>query len=149
MLPTQGFGPHRVLLVDDDDDVRGVLHATLESKGFDVAAAANVTQALKLITTESFDALTTDLHMPSPSDGFAVVTAMRHSQPNTLTLVIEEPPELRQFGSRGLQWIGLQDARDLYHPAVVCQTSVWLLSRTRRCGEDEGICVGCATDLNS
>jgi response regulator receiver domain-containing protein len=46
--------------VDDDDDVRGVLHATLESKGFDVAAAANVTQALKLITTESFDALITD-----------------------------------------------------------------------------------------
>jgi DNA-binding NtrC family response regulator len=44
MLPTQGLVPHRVLLVDDDDDVRGVLHATLESKGFDVAAAANVTQ---------------------------------------------------------------------------------------------------------
>ena len=113
MLPTQGFGPHRVLLVEDDDDVRGVLHATLESKGFAVAAAANVTQALKLITTESFDALITDLHMPSPSDGFAVVTAMRHSQPNTPTLVIEEPPELRQFGSGRLQWIGLQDARDL------------------------------------
>jgi len=95
MLPTQGFVPPRVLLVDDDDDVRGVLHATLESKGFEVAAAANVTQALKLITTESFDALITDLHMPSPSDGFAVVTAMRHSQPNTLTLLVSGYPDVQ------------------------------------------------------
>jgi DNA-binding response OmpR family regulator len=95
MLSTQGFVPHRVLLVDDDDDVRGVLHATLETKGFDVAAAANVTQALKLITTESFDALITDLHMPSPSDGFAVVTAMRHSQPNTLTLLVSSYPDVQ------------------------------------------------------
>ena len=95
MLPTQGFVPHRVLLVDDDDDVRGVLHATLESKGFAVAAAANVTQALKLITTESFDALITDLHMPSPSGGFAVVTAMRHSQPNTLTLLVSGYPDVQ------------------------------------------------------
>lgn len=95
MFPTQGLVPHRVLLVDDDDDVRGVLHATLESKGFDVAAAANVTQALKLITTESFDALITDLHMPSPSDGFAVVTAMRHSQPNTLTLLVSGYPDVQ------------------------------------------------------
>jgi YesN/AraC family two-component response regulator len=95
MLPTQDFVPHRVLLVDDDDDVRGVLHATLESRGFAVAAAANVTQALKLITTESFDALITDLHMPSPSDGFAVVTAMRHSQPNTLTLLVSGYPDVQ------------------------------------------------------
>jgi DNA-binding response OmpR family regulator len=95
MLPTQGLVPPRVLLVDDDDDVRGVLHATLESKGFAVAAAANVTQALKLITTESFDALITDLHMPSPSDGFAVVTAMRHSQPNTLTLLVSGYPDVQ------------------------------------------------------
>jgi YesN/AraC family two-component response regulator len=95
MLPSQGFVPPRVLLVDDDDDVRGVLHATLESKGFAVAAAANVTQALKLITTESFDALITDLHMPSPSDGFAVVTAMRHSQPNTLTLLVSGYPDVQ------------------------------------------------------
>ena len=95
MLPTQGSVPGRVLLVDDDDDVRGVLYAALESKGFAVAAAANVTQALKLITTESFDALITDLHMPSPSDGFAVVTAMRHSQPNTLTLLVSGYPDVQ------------------------------------------------------
>ena len=50
---------HRVLLVDDDDAVRGMMGATLERKGFDVVPAAKVTEALKLIITESFDVLIT------------------------------------------------------------------------------------------
>jgi YesN/AraC family two-component response regulator len=33
--------------------------------------------------------------MPSPSDGFAVVTAMRHSQPNTLTLLVSGYPDVQ------------------------------------------------------
>jgi CheY-like chemotaxis protein len=40
--------------------------ATLEHKGFDVVAAASVTEALRFITAESFDVLITDLHMPNP-----------------------------------------------------------------------------------
>jgi CheY-like chemotaxis protein len=86
--PTEQPVKHRVLLVDDDDAVRDVMGATLERKGFDVVAAANVAEALRLITTQSFDVLITDLHMPNPSDGFAVVTAMRHSQPDALTLLV-------------------------------------------------------------
>jgi CheY-like chemotaxis protein len=39
-------------------------NAMLEHKGFEVVAAANVTDALRLIATESFDVLITDLHMP-------------------------------------------------------------------------------------
>src|ERR1700722_20068534 len=76
MTSTTTSVSHRVLLVDDDDAVRTMMRLTLENKGFVVVAAANVTEALKLITTESFDVLITDLHMPNPSDGFAVITAM-------------------------------------------------------------------------
>src|SRR6202042_2759850 len=86
---------HRVLLVDDDDALREMMTATLALKGFDVVAAANVTQALKLITTQSFDVLITDLHMPDPSDGFAVITAMRHSQPEALTLLVSGYPDVK------------------------------------------------------
>jgi len=60
-----------------------------------VVPAASVTEALKLITTESFDVLITDLHMPNPSDGFAVVTAMRHSQPDALTLLVSGYPDVK------------------------------------------------------
>jgi DNA-binding response OmpR family regulator len=95
MSPTKQGVSHRVLLVDDDEAVRTMMSATLESKGFKVACAASVREALKLITTESFDVLITDLHMPDPSDGFAVITAMRHSQPDALTLLVSGYPDVK------------------------------------------------------
>lgn len=86
---------HRVLVVDDDEGVRTMMRALLESKGFEVVPAASVPEALKLITTERFDVLITDLHMPNPSDGFAVITAMRHSQPEALTLLVSGYPDVK------------------------------------------------------
>jgi hypothetical protein len=34
--------------------------------------------------------------MPEPGDGFAVVTAMRHTQPDTLTLVVSDFPDVKK-----------------------------------------------------
>jgi len=93
--PTKPSAAHRVLLVDDDDAVRDMMTVTLEHKGFDVVAVANVTNALKLISTESFEVLITDLHMPHPGDGFTVITAMRHLQPNALTLLVSGYPDMQ------------------------------------------------------
>jgi DNA-binding response OmpR family regulator len=95
MTQTKTSVSHRVLLVDDDEAVRSMMSRTLEGKGFDVVTAASVIEALKLISTESFDVLITDLHMPNPSDGFAVVTAMRHSQPDALTLLVSGYPDVK------------------------------------------------------
>jgi ActR/RegA family two-component response regulator len=81
--------------VDDDDAVLDMMKATLERKGFDVVAAASVTEALRCIATERFDVLITDLHMPNPGDGFTVVTAMRHSQPEALTLLVSGYPDVQ------------------------------------------------------
>ena len=95
MAPNEPPVAHNVLLVDDDDAVRAMMCATLEHKGFEVVAAANVTEALRHIATESFDVLITDLHMPNPGDGFTVVTAMRHSQPDALTLLVSGYPDVQ------------------------------------------------------
>jgi DNA-binding NtrC family response regulator len=54
-----------------------------------------VTEALKLITTETFDVLITDLHMANLGDGFTVVSAMHHSQPNALTLLVSGYPDVQ------------------------------------------------------
>jgi DNA-binding response OmpR family regulator len=94
MTPTDPLIAHKILLVDDDDAVRTMMTLTLEHKGFGVVSAANVTQALSLITREHFDVLITDLHMPNPSDGFAVITAMRHIQPKALTLLVSGYPDV-------------------------------------------------------
>jgi DNA-binding response OmpR family regulator len=95
MTPAELLAVHKILLVDDDDAVRDMMTVTLEHKGFNVVSAASVTDALRQIATESFDVLITDLHMPNPGDGFTVVTAMRHSQPNALTLLVSGYPDVQ------------------------------------------------------
>jgi DNA-binding response OmpR family regulator len=95
MTPTEPCAAHRVLLVDDDGAVRAMMNEGLRRKGFEVATAASVTEALKRIATESFDVLITDLHMPEPGDGFTVVSAMRHSQPNALTMLVSGYPDVQ------------------------------------------------------
>jgi YesN/AraC family two-component response regulator len=81
--------------VDDDYAVREMMTASLGCKGFEVVAAANVSEALRLITKQNFDVLITDLHMPNPGDGFTVISAMRHSQPHALTLLVSGYPDVQ------------------------------------------------------
>jgi DNA-binding response OmpR family regulator len=95
MTQIETSASHRVLLVDDDEAIRTMMTLTLVHKGFEVVAAANVTEALKQITAASFDVLITDLHMPNPSDGFAVITAMRHVHPKALTLLVSGYPDVK------------------------------------------------------
>src|ERR1700674_1703833 len=95
MTPTDQTVAHRVPLLDDDDAVLAMMTATLTHKGFDVVAVAGVTETLSHIATESFDVLITDLHMQNPGDGFTVVTAMRHSQPDALTLLVSGYPDVQ------------------------------------------------------
>jgi len=93
--PTEPRAVHRVLLVDDDAAVRSMMTQGLERTGFQVIAADSVTEALKQIATQSFDVLISDLHMPNPGDGFTVVSAMRHSQPNVLTMLVSGYPDVQ------------------------------------------------------
>jgi CheY-like chemotaxis protein len=82
--------------VDDNDDFRAVFHEGLECHGFEVIPAATVNEALKLISTENFDVLLSDLQMPDAADGFTVVSAMRHTQPNAVTLLLTGYPALQE-----------------------------------------------------
>jgi DNA-binding response OmpR family regulator len=67
----------------------------LERKGFEVVAVGGVTEALKCIATETFQVLITDLHMPNPGDGFTVISAMRHSQPAAMTMLLSGFPDVK------------------------------------------------------
>ena len=84
----------KVLVVEDDDAVRMMLQEGLQRDGFDVVAASNVRDALRLISTQSFDVLLSDLHMPLAGDGFTLVSAMRHTHPDALTVVLSGYPAL-------------------------------------------------------
>jgi len=86
----------RVLLVDDNDQVRATLKAVLEADQFRVTAATGVGEALRLIGAQKFDVLLCDLHMPGAGDGFTVVSAMRHTNPKAVTLVFTGYPALEE-----------------------------------------------------
>ena len=86
----------RALVVDDDDAVRMMLQEGLQRDGFEVVAASNVSDALRLIATEKFDVLLSDLHMPLAGDGFTVVSAMRHTHPKAVTMVLSGYPAMEE-----------------------------------------------------
>jgi DNA-binding response OmpR family regulator len=86
----------KILLVDDNEMLRKAIAAVLEDSKFQVSTAANVGEALQLIATKPFDVLLTDLHMPEAGDGFTVVSAMRHTNPNAVTLVFTGYPALQE-----------------------------------------------------
>jgi YesN/AraC family two-component response regulator len=82
----------RILFVDDEDSIRLTLPPLLQSYGFEVSAAATVTEALGLITQRKFDVLISDLNIGHPGDGFTVVSAMRTHQPDALRFILTAYP---------------------------------------------------------
>lgn len=81
--------------MDDNASIRKVLALVLEHNGFEVVMASNVNDALKLIGTQTFDVLLSDLQMPNAGDGLTVVSAMRHSNPKAVTLILSGYPEMK------------------------------------------------------
>src|SRR5665213_1388803 len=84
----------RVLVVDDDATVRTIVKQVLEHRGFHVTEASGVPEALKYISSEKFDVLLSDLHMPGAGDGLTVVSAMRHANPEAATLLLSAFPAM-------------------------------------------------------
>jgi CheY-like chemotaxis protein len=106
-----------VLLVDDNEQVRITLGAVLEANQFQVTSAASVSEALQFISNQSFDVLLCDLHMPGAGDGFTVVSAMRHTNENAITLVFTGYPALKE----AMQAILLQADEILVKPMEVTE----------------------------
>ena len=86
----------KILLVDDNKSIRTTLSMILNQNGFEVVAAANVNEALRLIGSQTFDVLLSDLRMPQAGDGLTVVSAMRHSNPKAVTIIFSGYPEMKE-----------------------------------------------------
>jgi len=82
----------RILFVDDEPSIRLTLPSVLEENGYEVSTAASVPEALSEISSSSFDVLLSDLNITEEGDGFRVVSAMRQSQPNCVTVILTGYP---------------------------------------------------------
>jgi len=77
----------KILVVDDEQSVRGLLIEILESEGYEVTAAENGHEALQLFDAETFKAVFTDVGMPGMS-GWQLARAIRERDSDVPLAVI-------------------------------------------------------------
>lgn len=69
-------GDKLVLIVDDDEEVRGFLEAVLQTEGYQVQTASDGNQALVRVREKAPDLIITDLMMPD-AGGFDVLRSLQ------------------------------------------------------------------------
>src|SRR6266480_2142738 len=72
----------RILLVDDETNIRKMVGALLQSEGFETAEAANGTAAIAAVEREAPDAVLLDLMMPGGPDGLQTLEQLKRSAPD-------------------------------------------------------------------
>jgi two-component system response regulator AtoC len=77
----------RLLLVDDEENVRLALRTYLRKQGYDVDAAANVAEALERLAAVAYDFVVTDVRMPGAS-GLDLLASVQRSAPTTTVVVM-------------------------------------------------------------
>jgi DNA-binding NtrC family response regulator len=71
----------RLLVVDDQKDVRAMICMVLRVNHFDVMEAASADEALRLFGESKFDAVIVDIFLDDAS-GIDIIAAMRHRTPD-------------------------------------------------------------------
>lgn len=70
----------RILIVDDDADVRELIELALDGQGYDVDSVESGRAALERLAQHAYDLIVCDLHMPD-RDGPAVYRAIERRPP--------------------------------------------------------------------
>jgi putative two-component system response regulator len=88
-LPIEGKSnqPVKILVVDDDENIRDLLTNRLSKQGFDCMSAESGASAIQLINTKRFDAVLADVHMPGMS-GIELLQHLKARDPETTVLMI-------------------------------------------------------------
>lgn len=99
----------RVLVIDDDKDIRLVIRMNLEAAGYDVSECGDGFSALEAVRTEHPDVIVCDIMMPG-LDGYGVLRYLRE-QPDTARI-----PLLFLTAKGGDEdiWEGWQSGADYY-----------------------------------
>lgn len=123
----------RILVIEDEYDIRDVIASYLRVEGYDVTEAENGLKALSLFNEESFDLVISDIMMPG-IDGFEVLKAIRlvSDVPMImLTAKAEEVDRLKGFDTGADDYI----TKPFSPKEVVSRVKVWL---RRIYGEETG-----------
>lgn len=91
----------RLLVVDDEPNIRDLLASSLRFAGYDVLSAGDGTEALRLATTEKPDLVILDVMLPD-MDGFTVTRKLRASGIDMPILFLTAKDDMRD-NVEGLQ----------------------------------------------
>lgn len=84
----------RVVIADDDDDIRGLMVIAANRAGVEVVAAVdNGRAALDILLAEQVDLAVLDISMPA-LNGVEVAEAVRAQRPETLILMVSASVQL-------------------------------------------------------
>ena len=84
----------RLLVVDDEPNIRDLLASSLRFAGYDVLSAGDGTEALRLATTEKPDLVILDVMLPD-MDGFTVTRKLRASGVDMPILFLTAKDDMR------------------------------------------------------
>jgi DNA-binding NtrC family response regulator len=76
-----------ILVVDDEEVLRKVIHKILTKEGYDVHLASSGTEALEILSKKEIDLVITDVKMPE-MDGFDLLEQMKKNYPKLGIIVM-------------------------------------------------------------
>jgi len=76
-----------VLIIDDDNQMRSLLREAFLLAGIEAETAADGTEAERILYTQHFKVVITDIVMPD-KDGFEVIFELKQSHPTTAIIAI-------------------------------------------------------------
>ena len=78
---------HKLLIIDDNEELLAALGSFFRSKGYTVVTARNGLEGLKLLEIKEFDLLIMDLVMPHIS-GVGIISIIKKKSPNLPVIAI-------------------------------------------------------------
>src|SRR3954469_18942934 len=89
--PKDAEAPGRVLLVDDQPELRRLFRRSLSRVGYDVVEAWNGRVAVELSQMQRFDVVISDVHMPDMS-GIELLQALHDADPDLPVVLTSGSP---------------------------------------------------------
>jgi DNA-binding NtrC family response regulator len=80
-------GAKKILVIDDEEKILDVLECALQSEGYEVRCAGNGKEGMKLLQSEPFDLIVSDIIMPE-MDGFELVRGLQKESFTTPVLIM-------------------------------------------------------------
>ena len=84
----------KILIVDDDENIRKVLMAILEDKGYDVEAVGTAREAIKKTDKKFYNLALIDIRLPD-MEGIDLLTKIRDTTPRIRKIIITGYPTLQ------------------------------------------------------